>query len=182
MDPKFKPAMVMEYNRSKIGVDLLDQLVKSYMVHRRSPRWPLALFLHYSDTALYNAYIIWLKLHPDWKENLSDKRKHFIIQRGKELVLPAIRDRDKFGLQRPIVNAISIVLGEEITGASGQTEGELEHEGREKLFQGRCYICPRLRDRKSRKKCSLCQKFVCLEHSGKKLARICINCDVPEDI
>nr|CAH7718289.1 unnamed protein product [Callosobruchus chinensis] len=39
-----KPDMIMDYNRTKFGVDVVDKMCASYDVSRNSRRWPLTVF------------------------------------------------------------------------------------------------------------------------------------------
>ena len=39
-----KPEMTTFYNRTKIGVDILDQLCAKYNVARNTRRWPMVIF------------------------------------------------------------------------------------------------------------------------------------------
>ena len=39
-----KPEMITFYNRTKIGVDILDQLCAKYNVARNTRRWPMVIF------------------------------------------------------------------------------------------------------------------------------------------
>lgn len=41
-----KPEMITFYNRTKIGVDILDQLCAKYNVARNTRRWPMVIFLY----------------------------------------------------------------------------------------------------------------------------------------
>ena len=40
--------------------------------------------------------------------------------------------------------------------------------------RARCYLCPRVRDRKTMQKCLLCAKPACFDHSV--TSRFCDNC------
>jgi hypothetical protein len=52
------PSMILEYNRSKGGVDNADKLVREYSCARRTSRWPLRLFMNMFDIGALNAFII----------------------------------------------------------------------------------------------------------------------------
>jgi hypothetical protein len=41
---------------------------------------------------------------------------------------------------------------------------------------GRCVICPRTKDKRTRRKCSHCQKYVCPEHSFMMKYIVCPTC------
>ena len=83
--------MILDYNRSKIGVDLLDQKLKFYRAYRRTPRWPFLIFMHLVDIALYNGYILWTESHPEWETGRSDQRKLYYMEIAKALILPQVR-------------------------------------------------------------------------------------------
>lgn len=76
------PEMIADYNRMKVGVDVLDQKIGYYTAKRGTNRWPLAVFDHTVDLAGHNAFILYSKQFPnDFKE-----RKQFLIQLSKDLV------------------------------------------------------------------------------------------------
>ncbi|XP_046399025.1 piggyBac transposable element-derived protein 4-like [Ischnura elegans] len=39
-----KPAIIMDYNRGKIGVDIVDKMCSSYNCQRNTNRWPVVIF------------------------------------------------------------------------------------------------------------------------------------------
>lgn len=132
----FKPHIIDYYNHTKIGVDLLDQKVKAYRAQRTTRRWPHAVFLNLIGIAAYNSFVIWRMVHPEWKANLSHKRREFLIQLGKSLVKPHVQVRERAGLHQHIIHAIQITLNEEL-------HAELPQEA---TSSGRCYLCRRIRD------------------------------------
>src|SRR5215469_962911 len=89
---KFKPNIILEYNRIKSGVDILDKLVHEYTCRRGTRRWPLSLFLNYVDIAAYNAFVI-QKMNVDAARDaqpLIKQRKQFLETLRKHLVQPNI--------------------------------------------------------------------------------------------
>ena len=175
---RFKPEIIKYYNKTKIGVDLLDQMLKYYRCYRRTARWPLVLFLNLIDIACLNAYILWIKLNPLWKDKQNTKRRQFLLELSKSLVLPYIDHRDTSNLHKPILRAIEVVSNKSIkremtAGVVGNTDPTIK--------RGRCIICPRLKDRKIPSKCSQCKEFVCAEHSTITSTVVCQRCQGDKD-
>ena len=58
-NPKRKPNTVLSYNETKVGVDVLDQMLKLYSRKPGSRRWPVQhVFSNILDMALLNAWIL----------------------------------------------------------------------------------------------------------------------------
>ncbi|XP_045456067.1 uncharacterized protein LOC123665880 [Melitaea cinxia] len=53
-----KPEMIMDYNRTKCGVDVVDEMCATYSVARATKRWPLVLFYGILNVSGINAYVI----------------------------------------------------------------------------------------------------------------------------
>ena len=53
-----KPEIIMHYNATKSGVDILDKLVREHTCMRSTRRCPLKLFLSLIDVACVNAYVL----------------------------------------------------------------------------------------------------------------------------
>ena len=62
-DAQKRPEIIHFYNKTKIGVDLIDQMVQTYTCRRATRRWPFALFCNLLDIAALNAYTIFRNLH-----------------------------------------------------------------------------------------------------------------------
>ena len=59
VDEQKKPQMIMYNNKYKAGVDTMDQMVSRYTCHRRTQRWPLAMFFNILDVGALVAYLIY---------------------------------------------------------------------------------------------------------------------------
>ena len=73
-----KPEINLFYNKTKGGVDSLDQLVHSYMTKRKSRRWPLCFFHNLLDVAGVAAFILWTSKNPNWEGRKLHKRRLFL--------------------------------------------------------------------------------------------------------
>ena len=67
-----KPDIIMDYNATKGGVDNLDKLVTGYSYKRRTLLWPLVIFFNIS---VYNVFVIWMALNPDWDRGKLRRRR-----------------------------------------------------------------------------------------------------------
>jgi hypothetical protein len=59
-----KPSMILEYNRTKGGVDNADN-AREHSCARHTSRWPLRLFMNMLDIGALNAFIIWMLKNKD---------------------------------------------------------------------------------------------------------------------
>ena len=57
-NPNKKPETVLFYNKTKAGVDVVDQLTRKYSVKAASRRWPIHVFFNVIDLALINSWIL----------------------------------------------------------------------------------------------------------------------------
>lgn len=154
-----KPEIVTFYNMTKIGVDLVDQLIQNYNVARNTRRWPMVVFFNLLNISAINALCI-------FKYNLKKKvsRDSYLQGLAWEMIKPQIQIRSGV-LQLPIeLRRRACVL----LGVDEKQPGSTGREG----ARGRCYDCGRMRDRTTRKWCEKCQKWMCNEH----LKNVCKNC------
>jgi hypothetical protein len=99
--------MILEFNRTKGGMDNADKLVREYSCARRTSRWSLRLFINMLDIAALNAFIIWMLKNKDWNQSKPNRRYRFLLELGKELTNPILRRAyNPNGLQFPVVRAI----------------------------------------------------------------------------
>jgi hypothetical protein len=143
-----KPAIILEYNRTKGAVDNLDKIVRTYSVVRKSRRWPMALFGNLVDMAAYNAYVVFQAIWPDHNRNKSHRRRLFLHSLGMEMISGSVNHRTP-------LTTVPISTSEEETKK-----------------RGRCAFCPRNIDKKTFDTCSVCGKNVCSGHAR----RACYSC------
>lgn len=135
-----KPEMICFYNKTKGGVDTVDQMCSTYSVSRKSNRWPLTVFFPTLNVAGINAQII-------YRENSKDEksRREFLKALGLELVQEHLAYRSTLPfLPRDIKLQINKFI---------QKQDQAESTGKNCAAQpyrltGRCQICPPKKDRK----------------------------------
>jgi hypothetical protein len=132
-----KPLMILDYNTTKAGVDVMDQMVRTYTTKRMTRRWPMVIFYNMLDVSALNAFIIWMHLKPDWESKTSHRRRLFLLELGKSLV-QANREKNGPIYRNPAENSRK---------------------------RGRCVYCDRSKDLKHSTICALCEKFVCKAHA-----------------
>lgn len=63
-----KTTMILDYNRTKGGVDNMDKMLGEYSCKRRTNRWPLAFFYNILDVAALAAHIVYMENNPFLKK------------------------------------------------------------------------------------------------------------------
>ena len=62
--PILKPDVIVDYNRTMGGVDLLSRVLKPYITQRRGIKWFRKIAELLLDMSIYNAFIVFKKLNP----------------------------------------------------------------------------------------------------------------------
>lgn len=154
-----KPEMIMMYNDTKGGVDVVDKLCAGYDCARATRRWPMVIFYRLLNVAGTNAFVVFNSNNPD----ANMLRRHFL----ENLSFALIEDHVKRRLtiqQTPRTTQMRI---REILNIKSEAQPQDE----EKLY-GRCTYCGTKKSRKTKYKCKKCTKFMCLEH----INAICGDC------
>ena len=58
---KKKPCVIHFYNKNKVCVDVVDQMLLHYATHTASRRWPFAAWINILDIASLNSWVIYKK-------------------------------------------------------------------------------------------------------------------------
>ncbi|XP_017471351.1 PREDICTED: uncharacterized protein LOC108362744 [Rhagoletis zephyria] len=166
-----KPEIIEYYNRTKGGVDRMDQMFAEYPTQRQTKRWPLAMFFNMLDITALAAYIVYDLNNPMLPWRTNNKRKQILRSLAEALCMPIIEARainrqvtrnfsTKIAIEayfnRPVESMVSTAAS---TSAAARTP---------KPVSGSCYLCyaqEEKRRRKTRKLCDKCKKPMCLEHS-----------------
>ena len=128
-----KPEVIMFYNQTKGGVDVVDELKGEYSVSRISCRWSLTIFFSLMNIA----GII-------YRENTEKilSRREFLKNLGNELTKPFMINR----LQQP---NLSISLRQQIIKMSGHKTAVNVDQSSSSGSRPKCTICPKKKNRKT---------------------------------
>ena len=83
-DPKKRPEIIKFYNKTKIGVDLVDHMFQTYTCKRQRP---LILFYNLLDIAALNSYIIFRQVYLDYQNGNGLRPRHFLTDLAESLIL-----------------------------------------------------------------------------------------------
>ncbi|XP_071567686.1 piggyBac transposable element-derived protein 4-like [Temnothorax nylanderi] len=177
---KKKPDMIAFYNKYKCGVDTMDQMVSRYSTHRRTSRWPLALFFNILDLGSLASYIIYYENNKMISKK-TNQRRLFLRQLSEELAKPFIEDRSaNVQIMRHFSTKLAIdsIIGLQLRpSAIPLVQNQPRDSSGRKQITGLCHICYKetiKRRRKTRKCCAACEKPVCDEHC--KTSVKCMDC------
>ena len=95
------PETIQYYNKSKVGVDVLDQMARYHTCKSSTRRWPVAVFFNILDCACINAYIIYCLT-----KILKSSRRQFMLELIKELCKP----KDGVGSINPSSPAVDHIV------------------------------------------------------------------------
>lgn len=87
-----KPAIVLDYNRNKVGFYNLDQVVGMYSCKRMTAHWPLVLFYNIINVSTYNAFVIWQEIDHTWTPGKINKRRISLSNWGRLLSPHAFKE------------------------------------------------------------------------------------------
>lgn len=95
---KQKPEIITYYNRTKCGVDVLDQMCEMYNTARTSRKWPWVHMFNLINISAINARVIYRQVNPkEIKKSEEGKpatsRIEFLDELGYQLMLPALKRR-----------------------------------------------------------------------------------------
>lgn len=150
---KNKPEIITYYNKTKGGVDVVDQKRKQYTVKRVCNRWPLAIFFSLMDIAVVNGQIIY-----QINNREVVKRRTYL----KDLALSLVRNHLMTRLANPLLNPDLKVLIRMELGMRRERNRARRDDNNERE---KCSICPRKKNRKTKSRCAVCGDPVCGEHT-----------------
>ena len=86
---KKKPKIITDYNKTKSGVDVLDQMLRLYSTKAGTRRWPVCIFYDILNKAAVNAHV----LYSETIQPIS--RKKFIMALAHQLCEPLNKERKR---------------------------------------------------------------------------------------
>lgn len=155
-----KPEIIIDYNNTKGGVDVVDRLCANYNVARNTRRWPMVIFYSILNLAGINSFVVFCSNNP----NSTQKRRGFLRTLALELIKPHLSVRSNLQtIPRTLRNRLQEISGTPDTAQAVAPPNQQT---------GRCAICSSRKSRKTRFFCRKCYKYMCLEHIG----IICNDC------
>lgn len=159
-----KPDIIVDYNKTKGGVDIIDQMSEAYNCARATRRWPMVLFYELLNIAGINAFRVYKLNH-----QTTIKRRTFLEAIGRELVEGHLSRRaTKPQLPREMRLRLAQICNRGTESVPANNE--------DKIY-GRCAICDAKKNRKTKYQCLSCRRFLCLEH----VKPMCANCFEADD-
>lgn len=165
---KKKPSIILDYNKTKGGVDTVDKKIASYTCRRKTNRWPVVVFTNILDISVINAFVLFNSVCPEWNNKKHHRRRLFIQSLGEALIKPHMKKRVHLprstGARNIITNLCS--SNAELSNTPGSST---EVTGAQK--RGRCGSCQNSYNRHT-SKCTICKKFICKAHTR----NVCYQC------
>ena len=175
---KGKTEIQMEYNRTKAGVDSIDQMARKYTVRSSTRRWPVVHFQNMLDITGINTETIFNITHPAWvNQREKHRRRTFLLRLARELALPQIISR----LQNPhgLHSALKLQMKRYASQAAEYRESA-EYQNETRPTTGSIMRCKKCREgkaarnaNKTSKTCHFCEALCCSSHTK---AIICADC------
>ena len=73
-----KPRIILDYNKTKGGVDSVDKKIAWYTCKRKTNRWPVVVFSNILDISVNNAFVLFIRVFPNWNAANHYRRQLFI--------------------------------------------------------------------------------------------------------
>ena len=115
-DQRKKPDVLVFYDKTKGGVDVVDYVSSFISTRFKTRRWPMNAFAFALDTARTNARTVFDEVHQKRSSNFD-----FTWNLGEKLILPEVKIRYEMNLQNcsgEIVKKMASVLGVAIRTAN----------------------------------------------------------------
>lgn len=159
-----KPDIIEDYNSTKYGVDVLDQMCSTYSCSRKTRRWPLCVFYGMMNIGCVNSWVI--HSHNNQRQGGNKfARKEFLIRLSEELTRPWMAKR----LEMPNLQTHLRVMIQDVLPKQTSSQRQDPHTTGKRTV---CHICPSKKRRMTITYCIQCSRAYCKEHR----ANLCTNC------
>jgi len=74
---KIVPEIIYAYNKTKSGVDRVDQIISIYSSKRKTYKWTKAVFFYLLDICVFNSSILYFSQKSVKAKNIQSKMSHF---------------------------------------------------------------------------------------------------------
>ncbi|KAK3758264.1 hypothetical protein RRG08_036534 [Elysia crispata] len=98
-----KPDIVLTYNKTKGGVDAMDQMTHAFTTKRKSKRWPMVYFFNILDLASIAARVVFKCEFPLDTLSHEDNRQRFNLTVARSLVAQIERRAATFPSHHEII-------------------------------------------------------------------------------
>ena len=93
-----KPRIILNYNKTKGGVDSVDKKIACYTCKRKTIRYSVVVFSNILDISINNAFVLFIRVFPDWNPAKYYRRRLLIETLAESLIKGHIDRRQQ--LQR----------------------------------------------------------------------------------
>lgn len=170
-DVNSKACTVLEYNRTKSGVDIADKRFRGFSCKRKCRRWPYAVFSNMIDIACSNGSII----YSSGCTRNQERHYKFMKSTGYQLVDDQIKRRlssGTLGLLSSKIKSAMIAIGYDVNDHTSSANSQPSISSVRLPKAVRCAFCDRSADRKTFSACPKCKQPCCNIHRS----NLCINC------
>lgn len=162
-----KPIIIMEYNKTKCGVDVVDEMAKRYTTRSKILRWPVVHFQNLLDITSINTATLLSFLIPNWTDDRNRSgRRYMMLSLAKSLSRDYVQNRlnNSVGLHAGLQQLMKNFLG--IVDVPLPVEARINEDPTRK----RCDVCKNRgkaarEANKARGICNGCRKYVCKQHA-----------------
>lgn len=148
-----KPEIIITYNETKSGVDVLDKLCASYNCARPTRRWPMVIFYSIMNMAAINSLVIYGINNPNLQNII---RRDFLHDLSFELISDFLKEHATSNyIPRSLRSRIKEIC---------HLEAEVTPLDNRENTIGRCCYCDSKKNRKTKYFCKACGKYMCLGH------------------
>lgn len=158
-DGKRPPDIIDFHDATKGAVCASEEMAACYTTCRITNRWPMVVFFSMLNTAAINARVILLSTNDPPLQFKS--RREFLKNLGLSLVADLVRFRSS-----------SETLPRNLRMECAELCGEPPSKKIAIKSKGRCSLCPRSKDKKTKVVCFYCMRLICGSHQRP----VCQNC------